>query len=149
MGDVCGADTGFWWFSAYHQGSAYEPLDKIGLDINYKKHFNHGVELRFFDWFPEEKLAELCNFLVYLADASLTLPTTNAPILSETWNEGVLGLFEKGGEWILPPTLLAAYERIFRVPLYGQELTFRGVYSIMLETFAKQYRRGLCAKLML
>ena len=149
VAEVRGTDTGFWWFSAYHQESAYVPLDKIGLDINYKKHFNHGVEMRFFDWFPEEKLAELCTFLVYLADASINLPITNAAILSETWNEGVLGLFEKGDAWILPPTLLAAYERIFHIPLHGQELTFRGVYSILLETFKKRYAKGVCAKLML
>jgi hypothetical protein len=125
------------------------PLDKIGLDVNYRKHFNHGVELRFFDWFPEEKLPELCSFLVYLADASLNLPITNEAILSETWNECVLGMLENGADWILPPILLATYERIFCVPIYGNELTFRGVYSIILETFKKRYAKGLCAKLML
>lgn len=139
----------FWWFSNYHKESAYVPLDKIGLDVNYRKHFNHGVELRFFDWFPEEKLPELCSFLVYLADASLNLPITNEAILSETWNECVLGMVEHGADWILPPILLATYERIFRVPIYGNELTFRGVYSIILETFKKRYAKGLCAKLML
>lgn len=147
VGEVRGPE--FWWFSSYHKESAYVPLDKIGLDINYKKHFNHGVELRFFDWFPEEKLGELCSFLVYLADASLNLPIANEPIHSETWNECVLGMLEHGSEWILPSTLLAAYERIFCVPIYGKELTFRGVYSIMLDTFKKRYAKGLCANLML
>jgi hypothetical protein len=86
---------------------------------------------------------------VYLADASLNLPIANEPILSETWNECVLGMVEHGAEWILPPILLATYERIFRVPIYGKDLTFRGVYSIMLETFKKRYAKGLCANLML
>ena len=149
VNEIHGTDTDFWWFSTYHRDSAYLPLEKIGLDINYRKHFNHGVELRFFDWFPEEKLPELCSFLVYLADASMNLPITNEPILSETWNDCVLGMFRYGADWILPPILLATYERILHVSLYGKELTFRGVYSAVLETFKKRYGKGLCSKLML
>lgn len=139
----------FWWFSTYHKESAYVPLEKIGIDVNYRKHFNHGVELRFFDWFPEEKLTELCSFLVYLADASMNLPIANEAILSETWNDCVLGMLEHGAKWILPPILLATYERILHVSLYGKELTFHGVYSAVLDTFKKRYGKGLCAKLML
>jgi histidyl-tRNA synthetase len=28
---------------------AIDKLDKIGLDINFNKHYNHGIEIRFFD----------------------------------------------------------------------------------------------------
>ena len=30
--------------------SDYEQIDKIGLDINFHKHKNHGIEFRMFDF---------------------------------------------------------------------------------------------------
>lgn len=59
------------WYKTYHQTSGYTALEKVGLDINFNKHWNHGVELRFFDWFPEERLRGLLKFLIYLGDISL------------------------------------------------------------------------------
>ena len=48
----------------------YKPLEQIGFDINYNKFKNHGIEIRFFDWFDEEKLYEVLQFIVHLLDFS-------------------------------------------------------------------------------
>ena len=39
----------------------------IGYDINFNKFKNHGVEIRFFDWFPEQYLTDVVNVFVLLA----------------------------------------------------------------------------------
>jgi len=36
------------WYDWLHARSMYAPLDVIGLDINFNKHWSHGLELRFF-----------------------------------------------------------------------------------------------------
>jgi Alanine dehydrogenase/PNT, N-terminal domain len=61
-----------WW---YHQldGSSYQMNEQIGADINFNKFKNHGVEIRFLDWFPEEYLEELMNFFVLLAQHSVSI----------------------------------------------------------------------------
>jgi alanine dehydrogenase len=58
--------------SPYHMNKA------IGYDINFNKFKNHGIEIRFFDWFPEAYLKDVMNFFVLLAQHSLilTLPLT-------------------------------------------------------------------------
>jgi hypothetical protein len=89
-----------YWMKQYHSNSAYEQLEKIGLDINFNKHFNHGIELRIFDWFPEEHLEELISVLVHSADAALEIKPPS-PIKNISWNkitekiirEGSLALF--------------------------------------------------------
>lgn len=73
------------WMTSFYSKSAYEPLATIGLDINFNKHHNHGIELRIFDWFPEEQLEGLLNVLVHAADAGLQVQP-NSPRANATWN---------------------------------------------------------------
>lgn len=76
------------WMKSFYSKSAYEPLQTIGLDINFNKHYNHGIELRIFDWFPEEELEELLNFLVHAADAGLQIKP-ESPRENAVWNNMV------------------------------------------------------------
>ena len=48
----------------------YAPLDVIGLDINYSKHWAHGLELRFFDQMPIGALREVLEDVVVLCDVA-------------------------------------------------------------------------------
>nr|XP_012556004.1 serine-rich adhesin for platelets-like [Hydra vulgaris] len=59
------------WYKKYHKKSAYNAQKMIGLDVNYHKHYNHGIELRFFDYFPEEYLASVINTLLLVCQKSM------------------------------------------------------------------------------
>ena len=52
---------------------SYQMNEQIGADINFNKFKNHGVEIRFLDWFPEEYLEGLMNFFVLLAQHSVSI----------------------------------------------------------------------------
>jgi len=120
------------------------------MDINYKKHYNHGIELRFFDWFPETRLQELMEFLVYVADAALILPNEPPePVMSETWNDLILGIMKEGKDTQLTPTMLATYEKILGLPLFGLEMTVGDLYIYVRDSYKKKYSMGMCARMML
>ena len=53
----------------------YQMNQEIGADINFNKFKNHGIEMRFLDWFPEEHLPGLIHFFILLAQHSLSLPS--------------------------------------------------------------------------
>jgi len=76
------------WYNGFHQNSAYKALDKVGVDINFNKHANHGLELRFFDWFSstDGRLLELMKVLVHVMDKALQMPLLQDPRMSENWN---------------------------------------------------------------
>ena len=59
--------------SWYHMlgSSPYHTNDVIGYDVNFNKFKNHGIELRFFDWFPEMYLADLVFFLILLGEHAI------------------------------------------------------------------------------
>ena len=147
--DIKGTDSDFWWYKRYHVTSAYEPLQRVGMDINYKKHFNHGIELRIFDWFPEGRLQGLVELLVHLCDAALIRDEAPVAVLSPTWNHVVLSILQKGGSYILSTEESALYERIFGIPLMGSSQTVLEILDALSRGLKKKYAKGMCSSLML
>lgn len=75
------------WYHMYHGDSAYVQLEELGLDILFNKHFNHGIEFRIFDWFPEARLYDLLKVLVYFMDQALGLTEVPDPRKCRLWNK--------------------------------------------------------------
>ena len=144
---IRGHDTGFWWYKTYHLQSGYAPLKELGMDINFRKHYNHGVEIRFLDWFPESELKGLMEFYVYLADASLSGTMPLEAIMNEEWNNLVVGMLQEGKEYIVSRRTLEMYELLLGMSL--KEDTLENVFGQMCSELKKKYKKGLCAKYML
>jgi len=84
------------WYEEYHKTSGYNSLNEVGLDINFNKHWNHGIEIRFFDWFPEGRLLGLLRFLVYVMDVSLDEGDVPDPLGSSVWTDWMVRVMKKG-----------------------------------------------------
>jgi hypothetical protein len=145
---IRGADMPFWWYGRFHAISAYNGLNKIGLDINYKKHYNHGIELRFFDWFHEDWLGGLLTFLVGLADCALDRPEADEPALSETWNDLVFGVFTEGGQFIMTGQMTGMYEKILGIELPEKINVLEG-FALLAKEMKVKYKEGVCSRVML
>ena len=84
-----------WWFNKYYETSHYKKEEKIGVDINFHKHKNHGIEIRIFDYFDEDKLEKVLTFIVLLLDFSLE-NNIKSPSKNDIWNNFVVNiLFDK------------------------------------------------------
>lgn len=123
----------FWWYTNYHKESGYQELKEIGMDLNFKKHHNHGLELRLMDWFPEYMLAGFLRKLLLLAQASQQLPLAAPPIQMESWNTCVKGVLVEGSAYKPSLEVLAAYEKVFHIPV----LELSGIQELQ-ETLWKQ-----------
>jgi alanine dehydrogenase len=86
------ADTAYWYNQL--KDSPYLINQTIGYDINFNKFKNHGVEIRFFEWFPEEYLFDVAHFFVLLAQHSLTSDTF--PFQKVNYNSILQGCIQKG-----------------------------------------------------
>ena len=100
------------WYNKYYRKCAYKKLDKLGMDINFNKHYNHGVEIRFFDFIPEEKYEELCQFITWLIYISSKKTLMN-PIYIPEWNNMVIDSFTYGQKWELSNEQQIIYKEIF------------------------------------
>lgn len=147
--DVIGSQTDYWWYSTYHKISGYVALEQIGMDINYKKHYNHGIELRFFDWFPENRLQTLITELVYLCELALDRDETGVAALSKTWNLFVIGVLKEGIEFKITDEIAAIYERILGIPLLGVRKTVAEAFEYIFKELKRKYKGGECVKRLL
>lgn len=133
----------YWWYDQYHNTSGYTKLEEIGLDINFNKHYNHGIELRIFDHISDpNKLKESMEFLIFLMDFSLVNKKpkylTN-PIYERTWNELVIGVLEKGSDYILSDDEKDTFDKLFETVF-----TNNTVKTLYYEIF--DYLRSLFTK---
>jgi hypothetical protein len=55
------------------KGSPYRQNEEIGYDLNVNKFKNHGLELRFFDWFPEEYMTDVIHLILLLSQHALVV----------------------------------------------------------------------------
>lgn len=75
------------WYNQLYSQINYKKGDKIGFDINFNKFKNHGIELRIFDWFPEEHLEDVLRILVHVLDLAESTPNMpENPLDSEIWH---------------------------------------------------------------
>ena len=111
----------YWWFNKYYEDNAYTKLNEIGLDINFNKHYNHGIEIRFLDHINDsKKIYESFEFIIYLMDYILESDYINNfgnPIINEKWNNIVLNIMKFGKEYNFSKDEKDLYEKIFKFKL--------------------------------
>jgi len=114
LGKILQVPNTYSWLKEYHQESAYNSLSQIGLDLNFYKHFNHGLEIRYFDSVPIADLEEILKSFVHLADFSLQnpdLPTNRHPI----WEQVTKKILANGKSTPLTQEELEFYWRLFKI----------------------------------
>jgi hypothetical protein len=137
----------YWWYNLYHTISSYTPLEKIGMDINFNKHGNHGIELRFLDSFEEDRLAPLMEFIVHLLDFAHTKNGFKDATTQLVWNNIVVKALKDGHQARLTKNETRFYAELFDLPSIESPITIARLLAI-LET-QLQSRPGPYAKLML
>jgi hypothetical protein len=91
------------WHDLYGESSAYMQLDEIGMDINFNKHYNHGLELRFFDSMSYDKLREVLDAICLIANYSASTMgiQIDDPRKSPIWHGIVNGIMREGASYSL------------------------------------------------
>ena len=107
---------GGWYSDASDWG--YEPLNCVGLDINFNKHRNHGLEFRIFDALPMDSLEELLCIIVKLGDIAVRLNGTLPPVPQESivWKKMIRGAIERGREFVVLSSDFAVILGILGLP---------------------------------
>ena len=136
----------YWWYYEYTQSSNYIPLPKIGVDINFRKHGVHGIEIRFLEWFPEERLQNIMTFLIHLCDYSLKHGDPGNPISDPIWNKFVVNVLKNGPDTILEEDEFKIYQDLFKLPKDSSRSINTLCSSIEQELLSV---KGICVNLML
>ena len=124
--------------------------DKIGFDINYNKFLNHGIEIRFFDWFDESLLEEVLEAIVYILDYSQDSIVINSPINSEVWNILMYRAILHGNNMTILYDELKYIRNTLNLEINTRSLTMKDIFKeIICELRDKYNGNGPCSKYML
>jgi len=136
------------WYQELYANTAYVPIDVIGLDINFNKHWSHGLELRFFDQMPREHLRTVMLQLVQIMDASLTKSVLCPNARHDVrWHSMATDAMYHGLRWKVQPGQMEAICQAFGVACHVKEPI---PVQTALETIVEELEvyRGLCWKKM-
>ena len=129
--DIVKQDYG--WYNKYYKNCAYTKADKMGYDINFNKHYNHGVEIRFFDHIPnDDRIEEVLENLIYLGDWALENEIFENPIKNVHWNELIMKCMKYGKKTQLSFEELELYNTIFRTKFFNQDIC--GLFDEIIDT---------------
>jgi hypothetical protein len=136
----------YWWFNRYYKNTDYTREDMIGLDINFHKHKNHGIELRIFDYFDESKLEEILTFLVLILDHSLN-KNFKSPVRDKLWNNYVYSILVNRNA-LIDKELLLIFKNMF--DFNANVKTSKELYDKITRKLLKKYKyTGECYKKMI
>lgn len=129
--DVVTKDYG--WYNQYYRDCAYTKGEKMGYDVNFNKHYNHGVEIRFFDHIADDtKISDVLEDLIYLGDWALENDIAENPIKSAIWNGLVAKCMRQGKNTQLSFEELELYNTIFRTKFWNQDIC--SLYDEIIES---------------
>ena len=134
-----------WWYNKFHENSVYNKLEDIGLDINFNKHYNHGIELRFLDHINDNKLLmESFEFIIYLMDNILEDEDNDNiinPIYNEIWNNIVYNIIKDGKKYTLKNNEIEFYEKLLNIKIKDkiQINNVMNVYYYIYFSLMKKY----------
>ncbi len=104
------------WYEEFYKRTAYVRLENHGLDINYKKHWNHGLEFRIFDGLRRDQMLEVCKFVWKVCYRSQELEAVASPKGEiadcrhvDWFQELVLGCMLEGGGYVISWGMLVKY----------------------------------------
>jgi hypothetical protein len=126
-----------WWFDRFYENASYIKLDEIGMDINFNKHFNHGIEIRFFDHLSkEDQIKESFANLIHLMDHALDKDVEN-PVKTPEWNDFVYKTMIHGKNYLMNEKEIAVYEKLFEVVLKSRNIIL--VFDEIFDSLAQKY----------
>jgi len=137
------------WYKSFHQKADYKFLDDLGMDINFNKHFCHGLEFRILESVPIQDLKDILKLLVYLADFSLEHQVNN-PTKSSIWHKIAENCVHNGKGYYMDVSDQNDLYRVFEVAEFAKEHALvTDVLTVITNYLKEKYRNGLCARYMI
>lgn len=137
------------WYDKYYENCGYNALDELGMDINFNKHYSHGVEFRILESIQSQSLREILHILIYLADLSSECQLMN-PKLCKVWHTITEKAIRNGKGYNLSIKEQNKIYEIFGIKNYPKEPeNVVDVYRLIFEDLEKRYKNGKYSRSMI
>lgn len=137
------------WYESYHEKVDYKFLDELGMDINFNKHYCHGIEFRILESIPINQLEDILESLILLADFSLEINVEN-PKKSSFWHKITENCVHNGKGYYMDVSDQNELFGIFHLPYLSKEpVPAPEVFDIIIQHMRILYENGKCVSCMI
>lgn len=141
--------SGTEWYDELYATSAYSGLEHVGLDINFNKHFAHGVELRFMDAVATHDLQRIMNETVYCADFAYVWKDQIQDIHDhKEWQTVTLSCLKYGKNAVITEQIVELYSSVFHMDIPSGEYYADELYEEITTRLRDEYSNGPCSRRM-
>jgi hypothetical protein len=139
------------WYDTIYDDLAigYTRLEKIGLDINFNKHLNHGLEFRIFDEFPETQIMDVLRLFIWMCDEALLKKDIEDPRKNAVWNNLVARAVLEGKNTVLNEEEKKVFSYTLNLTIHSNKIT--DIYQTLWETWCDRWNwsKNSCSELMI
>jgi hypothetical protein len=137
------------WYESFHKKVDYKFLDNLGMDINFNKHYCHGIEFRILESLPLCNLQDILILFIHLADFSLNVEMTN-PKLSKLWNNIAENCVLNGKGYLIDVDDQNEYFKLFKISYLSKEpISACELLEIITQHLYIKYKNGVCVQCMI
>jgi hypothetical protein len=137
------------WYYEFHKKADYKFLDEIGLDINFNKHYSHGLEFRILESLDYEDINKILDTTIYLADFCMEVELIN-PKLSKLWHKLAEKCVLDGKGYKVDVYDQNELFKIFNVPYDAKEPQLAAdIYDLITEELYNKYKDARYARCMI
>lgn len=137
------------WYYEFHKKADYKFLDEIGLDINFNKHYSHGLEFRILESLHYDDINKILDTTIYLADFSMDVNLTN-PKLSKLWHKLAENCVLDGKGYKIDVYDQNDLFKIFNIPYDAKEPQLASdIYDLIVEELYNKYKDAKYARCMI
>jgi hypothetical protein len=140
-------DETIWWQEKVKNKLNYILPDNTGYDINFFKHYQHGIEIRIFDAFPTDHISDIFAIIILLLERVISLlkvKSSEVTVASkcEIWNQMIERVLVLGSDSFIPKSHIKKLSKIFNYP----SKSFRkcNSYKDLATTFFSYLLRDHC-----
>ena len=148
VADLACAKQDVWWYREFYGSNGYVALNEVGLDVNFNKHYHHGIEVRFLDHIVDENdMRQSFEFLIFLMDFVLDKSDREIenPATSTLWNRLVARVMKQGARCQLYANELVYFSNMFGLYAGFRSAQILDVYSELAEHLRSRYSPPMMA----
>lgn len=137
-----------WWRDMVEKKIKYKlPLQDIGMDFNYMKHYQSGFEFRLLDGFPLEYMKDIIDVILLMCCYALSFDKLDdIPIAMEnqTWNDIVFETLTKGYNSIITKTQIHELSSVLNIKINSNnDMLLEKFYYLLLDELFNKYHNNI------
>jgi hypothetical protein len=144
-----------WWQEKIKNKLNYNLPDNTGYDINFFKHYQHGIEIRIFDAFPTDHISDIFGIIILLLERVLSLlKSKHSEVIvasnCDIWNQMIERILVLGPDSFIPKNHIKKFSKVLNYPSksFRKCNSYKDLATTLFSYLLRDHNNGYLTSLM-